>query len=207
MTERILVLRNLFLYGSTCKYYKTILVLRILYLYYKAYPGLTELIHVLLNLFLYSKSYTYITKLIHVFQILYLSYRTYTCISNLILVLRSIYLSYEPYTCVTELIFVLRILFLCEGTRRYDKSEQIRIISPTRSDQTYADTYQIWTLVHSRYRSQPIHIPDSYRFRTYPKTNRFIGLYHSHIQSYTCSEVPVGTTGLILILQNLYLFY
>ena len=95
---------------------------------------------------------------------------------------------------------------MCEGTRRYDKSEQIRIISHARSDQTYADTYRIWTLVHSRYRSQQIHIPDSYRFRTYKKTNRFIDLYLSHIQSYTCSEVPVGTTGLILILQNLYLF-
>ena len=61
---------------------------------------------------------------------------------------------------------------MCEGTRRYDKSEQIIIISHARSDQTYADTYKIWTLVHSRYRSQQIHIPDSYRFRTYPKTNR-----------------------------------
>ena len=39
------------------------------------------------------------------------------------------------------------------------------------------------------------------------KNKQIIGLYHNHIQSYTCSEVPVGTTGLILILQNLYLFY
>ena len=96
---------------------------------------------------------------------------------------------------------------MCEGTRRYDKSEHIRIISNARSDHTYVDTYKIWTLVHSRYRSQQIHISDSYRFRTYQKTNRFIGLYLSHIQSYTCLEVPVGTTRLILILQNLYLFY
>ena len=117
------------------------------------------------------------------------------------------YLSYESYTCFTELILIFRISYWCEGTRRYDKSEQIRIISHTRSDQTYADTYQIWTLVHSRYGSQQIHIPDSYRFRTYPKTKQIIGLYHNHIQSYTCSEVPVGTIGLILILQNLYLFY
>ena len=78
-------------------------------------------------------------------------YRTSTCISDLIHVLQSIYLSYGSYTCFTELIIVLRILFLCEGTRRYDKSEQIRIISHTGSDQTYADTYQVWTLVHSRY--------------------------------------------------------
>ena len=30
---------------------------------------------------------------------------------------------------------------MCEGTRRYDKSEDIRIISHARSDQTYANTY------------------------------------------------------------------
>ena len=174
ITEHILVLRNLSLYGSTRKNYKT-------------YTGITELILVLLNLFLYFRSYNCITEPIHVFQILYLSYKAYTCISDLILVLRilylcyityscltdhihvlqSIYLSYGSYTCVTKLILVFRILFMCEGTRRYDKSEQIRIISHARSDQTYADTYQIWTLVHSRYRSQQIHIPDSYRFRTY----------------------------------------
>ena len=151
---------------------KLILVLRILYLYYEAYPGLTELILVLLNLFLYFKSYTCITELIHVFQILYLSYRAYTCLMDLILVLWNMYLSYGSYTCFTELILIFRISYWCEGTRRYDKSEQIRIISHTRSDQTYADTYQIWTLVHSRYGSQQIHIPDSYRFKTYPKTNR-----------------------------------
>ena len=33
-----------------------------------------------------------------------------------------------------------------------------------------------------------------------------LSAYISHIQSYTCSEVPVGTIGLILILQNLTYF-
>ena len=89
---------------------------------------------------MYFRSYTCLPELIHISQILYLSYRAYTCISYLILVLRSLYLSYGSYTCVIELILVLQILLLCEGTRRYDKSEQIIIISPTRSDQTYADT-------------------------------------------------------------------
>ena len=78
---------------------------------------------------------------------------------------------YGTYTCLTEHIFILQILFLCEGTLRYDKSELIIIVSHTRSDQTYADTYQIWTLVHNRCGSQQIHIPDSYRFRTYSITN------------------------------------
>ena len=64
----------------------------------------------------------------------------YTCISDLTHVLQSIYLSYGSYTCFIELIIVSRILFLCEGTRRYDESEQIMIISHTRSDQTSTDT-------------------------------------------------------------------
>ena len=55
------------------------------------------------------------------------------------------------------------------------------------SNQTYTDAYQIRTLVHSRYRSQQIHIQGSRRFRTYPKTNIFIDLYHNHIQTYTYS--------------------
>ena len=53
--------------------------------------------------------------------------------------LQNLFLSYGSYTCVTELILIFRISFLCEGTRRYDKLEQIRIISHTRSYQTYAD--------------------------------------------------------------------
>ena len=54
--------------------------------------------------------------------------------------LQNLFLSYGSHTCVTELILVFQILFLYEGTRRYDKSEQIRIISHTRSDQTYTNT-------------------------------------------------------------------
>ena len=57
------------------------------------------------------------------------------------------------YTCITDRILILRILYFCDGTRRYNKSELIIIVSHTGSDQTYADTYQVWTLVHSRYRS------------------------------------------------------
>ena len=96
---------------------------------------------------------TEITERIHVFWILYMYYKTYTCISDLTCILRNLYwsygtyiciqdlfLSYRSYTCATELILVFRILFFCKGTRRYDKSEQIRIISHTRSDQTSTDT-------------------------------------------------------------------
>ena len=89
---------------------------------------------------MYFRSYTCLTEHILVLRILYLFYGAYTCLTDLILVLRNLFLSYGSYTCVTELILVFRILFLCEGTRRYDKSEHIRIISSTRPDQTYADT-------------------------------------------------------------------
>ena len=71
---------------------------------------------------MYFGFYTCITELIHVFQILHVYYRTYTCLTELILVHRT-------YSCL--LILVFQILFFCEGTRRYDKSEQIRIISHT----------------------------------------------------------------------------
>ena len=64
----------------------------------------------------------------------------YTCILGFIHVLQNLYMYFRSYTCLIEYIFVLRILFLCEGTRRYDESEQIRIISHTRSDQTSIDT-------------------------------------------------------------------
>ena len=70
-------------------------------------------------------------------------YRTYTCISDLIHVLQNLYLSDGTYTGLTEHGLILRILSLCEGTRTYNKSEQIIIVSHTRSDQMYADTYQV----------------------------------------------------------------
>ena len=105
---------------------KYILVLQKLYWYFGAHTGNSDLIRVLQNLYMYFKSHT--------------------CVTELILILRNLYWSYGH-------ILILRILSLCEGTRRYDKSELIIIVSHTRSDQTYADTYQVWTLVHSRYRS------------------------------------------------------
>ena len=86
ITERILVLRNLSLYRSTRKYYKT-------------YTGTSYLIIVLRSISWSYETYTCITELIHVFQISYMYYRTYTCLTELILVLRSIYLSYGSYPC------------------------------------------------------------------------------------------------------------
>ena len=88
-------------------------------------------------------------------------YRTYTCISDLTCILRNSYWSYGTYICVQdlflsyrsysgviELILVFRILFFCEGTRRYDESEQIRIISHRRPDRTSIDTEIIRSWVH-----------------------------------------------------------
>ena len=59
ITERILVLWNLFLYGSTCKYYKT-------------YTGTSYLILILRSISWSYGTYTCIIELILVFQILYL---------------------------------------------------------------------------------------------------------------------------------------
>ena len=74
-------------------------------------------------------------------------------LTKLILIFQNLDMYFRSYTCLTELILILRILYFCDGTRGYNKSELIIIVSHTRSDQTYADTYQVWTLVHSRYRS------------------------------------------------------
>ena len=93
--------------------------------------GVTELI-LIQNLYLTDlclfRTPVGVTELIHVFQILYMYYRTYTCPTELILVLWNLYWYYGTYTDVTKLILVFQILFLYEGTRKYDKSEQIRLI-------------------------------------------------------------------------------
>ena len=86
ITERVQVLRNLFLYRSTCKYYGT-------------YTGLTKLGHVFQILYMSYRAYTYLTELILILRSIYWSYRTWTCISDLIHVLQSIYLSYGSYPC------------------------------------------------------------------------------------------------------------
>ena len=102
-------------------------------MYYRTYTCISDFTCILRNLYWYFKAHTGILDLIRVLQNLYLSYGTYICVQDLLL-------SYRSYTCVTELILVFQILVFCEGTRRYDKSEQIRIIAHTRSDQTYTDT-------------------------------------------------------------------
>ena len=76
--------------------------------------------------------------------------------TKLILVLRILYLFYEVYPSLTVLIRFLRILFLCEGTRKYNESEQVWIISHIRSYQIQGQIrlLQIRTLVFRRFRSQ-----------------------------------------------------
>ena len=90
---------------------------------------------------------------------------------------------YGTYTCLTEHILILRILFLCEGTRRYDKSEQIIIVSHTRSDHTYTICYAYNRLMLIRISRR------SYRTYSYSKipvgitdhndTHSFILIHHS----------------------------
>ena len=98
-----------------------ILVLRILYLHYRAYTCISDLIIVLQSLFLYFISYTCITELILVFQILYLYSGTYSCISDLILVFRILYLYYGAYSYITdtEVPVGTTEIFLVQSTPRY----------------------------------------------------------------------------------------
>ena len=82
---------------------------------------------------MYYRTYTCISDLTCIGRNLYLSYETDICVQDL-------FLSYRSYTCVTELILIFWILFFSEGTLRCDKSEQIRIIAHTRSNQIYTNT-------------------------------------------------------------------
>ena len=108
-------------------------------------------------------------------------YRTYTCITDLKHVFQILYMSYRVSTCLTELILVLRNLLLSYGSYSCAKVP-VGTISRNRSGSFHIPgqirIIQIRTLIFRKYRSQ-IH--------------------------YT--EVTVVTIGLILILQNLYLFY
>ena len=143
------------------------------YSYTEVLVSTTKLILVLRILFVLRSiswsygTYTGISEYIPVFRILYVYYKTYTSISDLIHVLQNLYLSYGTYTGLTEHILILRVLSFCKGTRRYNKSELIIFVSHTGSDQAYTDTYQVWTLVHSRYRSEQMHIL-ILRIREYP---------------------------------------
>ena len=104
-----------------------------------------------------------------------------TCITKLIHVFQILYMSYRAYTCLTDLKLVLQNLLLSYGSYSCAKVP-LGTISRNKSGSYHKQgqirLLQIRTLVFRRYRPQ-IH--------------------------YT--EVLVGTTGLILILQNLYLFY
>ena len=118
-----------------------ILILRSLHLF----GGTRRVSQRLRNVYWYCGTYSYTEVLVSTTKLI--------LVLHILLVLRSISWSYGTYTGLTEHILILRMLCLCEGTRRYNKSELIIIVSHRGSNQTYADTYQVWTLVHSRYRS------------------------------------------------------
>ena len=130
----LILMTNLFL-SRSYNYNSRILFLFGFLVYY------TELIHVRIlisSLYLFRSPVgvtepMLIQRYINTYWYLYLFQISRRSLQNLLL-------SYGSYTCFTELIIVLRILYLCKGTRRYDESEQIRIIAHTRSDHTSTDT-------------------------------------------------------------------
>ena len=65
VTELILM-QDLYLYGSPCNYYKT-------------YTGISDLIRVLQNLYMSYGTYTCLTELILILRSIYLSYGSYPC--------------------------------------------------------------------------------------------------------------------------------
>ena len=108
---------------------KHISVLRFLYLYYRTYSCISDLIRVLQNIYLSYGSYTCVTELILGFRILYLYYGAYPCTSNLI---RSLF-SYFGYGGTYR---YYRIFYLYKSTRRY-----YRTYSLYRGTRRYYWTY------------------------------------------------------------------
>ena len=112
-------------------------------------------------------------------------------------------MSYKAYTYLTDLIRGLQNLLLSYGSYSYAKVP-VGTISRNRSDLCrYISDMDI----------SPYHIritTDTYtgfiQIQNISNNKEIIGLNHNHIQSYTYSEVPIGTTGLILILRNLTYF-
>ena len=82
------------------------LVLRILHGAYsdtKVPVGTTEILR---NVYMYFRSYTCLTELILVLRNLYGSYGTYTGLTEIILVLRNLYWHYKTDYCLTDLVLV-----------------------------------------------------------------------------------------------------
>ena len=109
----------------------------ILYMSYRAYTYLTELILILRSIYWSYRTWTCIYDLIHVLQSIYLSYGTYTDLTELILVLQDLLLSYGSYSCVKVPVGTISR----NGSGSYHIQGQIRLL-------------QIQTLVFRRYRSQ-----------------------------------------------------
>ena len=105
-------------------------------------------------------------------------YGAYTCLMELILMIHSLFLYFGSCTCIMKHILVLRNLFLYFGYRSTRRYYRTNTEVPVGT-----------------FESLPYSFLYSYSlFR---------------VLSYNCliTEVPVGTIGLILILQNLYLYY
>ena len=163
---------------------KLILILLSLHLFggtRRYYEDITDSILVLRNLPLYGstrkyyKTYTGTSYIILVLRSISWSYGTYTCITEFILVFQILSWYYRTYTCISDLIHVLQNLYLSYisySCAKVTVGTRRRNKSGSYHIQGHIRLLQIQTLVFRRYRSQ-IH--------------------------YT--EVPVGTTGLILILS------
>ena len=181
---------------------------------------------------MYFGSYTCITEQILALRILYGAYSCtkvpvgtthihYTEVpvgtTGLILILQNLFLFYRygstrryyrTYPCITELILVVWILY---GAYSYTKVP----IGTTQIHYTKVPVGTTGLILILPIEEYSQVLQNLYLFNRYGSTRRYyrtcthftdtevlVGTIKIH---YT--EVPVGTTGLILTLQNLYLFY
>ena len=181
---------------------------------------------------MYFESYSCISDLILVLQILFRAYSgtkvpvgttqiPYTEVpvgtTGLILVLQNLYLFYRygstlryyrTYPCITELILVVRILYGAYSCTKVP-------VGTTHIHYTKVPVGTTGLILILPIREYPQVLPNLYLFYCYGSTRRYyrtcthftdtevlVGTTEIHYM-----EVPVGTTGVILTLQNLYLFY
>ena len=139
-----------------------ILVLRILYLFYRTYSCISDLIRVLRNLYMY--------------------FRSYTCLTEHILFLRILYLHYGICTCLTDLI---RSLLVYNRTRRYYTDSLYG--STRRYDWTY--TYITELILIFPIREYPWVLQRLLRYRSTSRYYRTDTEVHSDLYSYSLFSV------------------
>ena len=132
----------------------------------------------------YFGAYTCISDFIHVLQNLYMYFRSYMYTTDFILVLRNLYWSYGTYICVQDLFLSYRSYTCFTDTGVPVGTTGLILIRISR--RSYRVSYSGLILI----------LQNLCLFFRYESTRRYYQTY----TYFTDMRVPLGTTGLILVL-------